>query len=876
MKLLSRLGSLFRNLTRKRAVEQELAEELRTFVEMLTRAKMCEGHGESEARRLALLELGGVEQVKEQVREVRLGRFLETRWQDLRFAGRTVRKSPVFSLTVMLVLALGLGSTALIFSLVNAVLLQGPPFPQAGQLFLLWQDLPQEKRVSFSTREFQVWQKETQVFEGLASYSGNGFVVSGRGDPELALGRQVAPGFFPLLRTPPALGRAFLPSESEVGQDHVVILSHALWRDKFGLREDALGQSVIMNGEPFTVVGVMPESFAFPDRETRLWVPAALDGPFFQQHPDAHFHRVVGRLKIGVTAQRLQAEVDVLGTRMNAPGDDTVRRFFAVPLQEVFAADLRRPLLVLLAAVVFLLLIACANVANLLLARAQTRQGEMAVRRALGASHGRLVAQMLTESALLAVLGGALGVAVAGGGLYFLKLFAAANLPELLHARLDASSLAFVFLLTVATGVLFGFAPAIAASHPTLLPTMKGAAHSSSGAASERTRRALVFLEISLACLLLIGCTLMLRSYDALAHADPGFRAQNVVTASAVLMKQSYPESAGLIRFYRESLAAVRALPGVSAAGLVTHLPFGGNDWGTSYEVEGRPALAGVQFNAQVRPVSPGYFSTLAIPLPHGRDFSEQDHESAPGVAIVNRLLADRFWPGENPVGKRIRYDRDWLEIVGVCGNIKHSRLEAEPDAQIYVPYPQVPAGVIQFVGRELNFVVHADRPAAVGAELRGALKQLDAGLVLQVNTLETLIHDSIAQSRFRTWLIAIVSSFALLLACLGIYGVIAYLVTQRQREIGIRLALGAPRRDILRLVLSRTLRLAATGVFGGSIAAFFFAQFLRSILFGIDAHDPITFCAVPAGLIAVALLAGYLPARRATRVDPMSSLRCE
>ncbi|MFZ1220630.1 MAG: ABC transporter permease [Chthoniobacterales bacterium] len=873
---LSRLASLFRNLIRRRRVESDLAAEVDSYVDLLIQRKIKSGLSEPEARREALIELGGSEQVKELVRDARLGHFLETRMQDVRFAFRSLRKAPVFSLTVTLVLALGIGATALMFTIVNAVLLKGPPFSEADRLVMLWQDLPQEKRVSFSTREFTVWRDQSQLFESLSAMTGSGFTLTGRGDPELVIGHRVTPSFFQTLRAAPALGRVFLETEGKFGQDRVVILSHAFWRDKFSMRRDALGENLILNGKPYTIVGVMPEEFDFPRREVKLWVPAALDAPLHQENLDAHFLRALGRLKPGVTPEQLQAEINVLGSRVNAPDDDTVRKFYAVSLGEMFAGDLRRPLLVLLSAVAFLLLIACANVANLMLARASSRQSEMAIRSAMGASRRRLIAQLLTEAAILAAIGGALGIGLAAWGLDVLKAFTGSNLHELLHARLDGWALAFVVAVAGVAGLAFGLGPAFAASRIDLQDSLKGGTRSSGNPGAERTRRALVLVEVALACVLLIGCALMLRSFVALAHANPGFRPQNLVVTDTFLTQELYPDSERMIRFYRESLPAIRALPGVESAAVVTHLPFGGETWGNSYEVEGQPTPAGVQLTAQIRPISSGYFSTMQIPLKEGREITEHDDEGAAKIAIVNEAFARRHWPNESPLGKRVRYGTDWLSIVGVCGSIKHLSLEGPPDAEIYIPYPQTHTGALAFVGRALNFVIRSSAPGSVASSSRTAIHALDAGLVVKVNTMEALIDDSIARPRLRTWLIGVFSIFALTLACLGIYGVIAYLVTQRYKEIGIRMALGATRANILQLILGRTFKLTALGIVAGLVAAFFLTRFLSSILFGVTTHDIVTFVAVPLCLIAIALLAGYLPARRATRIDPVSSLRYE
>jgi putative ABC transport system permease protein len=871
MKAFARIAALWRNLFRRKQVERELAEELDSYLALSAQAKERAGADPKDARREATLELGGVEQVKEEIRAVRLGHFIEMRWQDLSFAFRSLRHSPVFALTVTLVLALGIGSTALMFTIVNSLLIAGPPFPQPDRLFLVRQRIPNEDHVSFSVREFTAWKEQNTVFEQLGVYTGNGFTVSGRGEPEMVLGQMVTPSFFQILGARPILGRVFLESEGKVGQDREVILSEALWKRKFGRRSDVCGEQVVLNGEAYTIVGVMASAFDFPNHETPLWVPGDLRAPFFQDHPDAHFLWVIGRLKSGVSREQLEAEVALLGKRVDDPADKTDRHYFVNSLSEVLTGELRAPLLVLLGAVVLLLLIACANVVNLMLARGQARQSEMALRSALGASRSRLIAQLLSESGLLALIGGGFGFLLAIWGLELLQHFA--NLPELLQVHFNGSAFLFVALASAICALLFGLGPAISAARTELQDALTGAARLTTRATGPR--HLLVFAEVALASVLLIGCALMLRSFVRLARVSPGFVAERVLTAEAVLSRNRYPGKPEMVKFYRESLNEIRNLPGVERAAVITHLPFGGNTWGNSFDIEGRPSRDSTD-SAQIRPVSPGYFGALGIPLKSGRDFDERDNEKAPGVAIVNELLARRYWPDENPLGKKIRYYQDWLTIIGVCGDTKHAALDESPEGTIYVDYLQLPPGIMQFVARGLNFVVRSSRDLALGAEVRATLHHKDPDMVVKVNTMDALIHESIAQPRFRTWMVAIFAGFALALAALGIYGVIAYLVTQRYKEIGIRLALGATRGSILQLVLGRTLKLALAGTVAGLCAAFFLSRILTAILFGVTSHDPITYLVVPIGLILIALLAGYFPARRAMRVDPVRSLRYE
>jgi putative ABC transport system permease protein len=643
----------------------------------------------------------------------------------------------------------------------------------------------------------------------------------------------------------------------------------------FGGRSDVVGQTVMMSGEAYTIVGVMPPGFDFPSRDYRLWVPAALQGGLFQRYPDAHFLRTLGRLKTGIGDARLQTEIDTLAKRVDPDDTGPGRHYYSVGLKEAMNGELRRPLIVLLLAVGFLLVIACANVANLMLARASVRQREMAVRGALGASRGRLMRQLLTESTLLALTGGALGLILSVAGLRFLTAFGSKSVPQLVHASIDVWALGFAFLVSAATGVLSGLVPALTASRNDFHTDLKEGARSTQGAAANRWRSGLVFAEIAMAALLLVCCGLMVRSFVSLSNVNPGFRPEGLVSAGVAHPDKTYPEASNILLSYRRALADLRALPGVTAVGMITHLPFGGNGWGNSFEVEGRPASPGRGYVAQIRPSSPDYFRAMGIPLKQGRDFAGTDSEKAPGVAIINEVLAKRFWANESPLGKRLRFDTNWLTIIGVCGDIKHIKLDSASDPEIYLAYPQLSPFLMKFVGRDNYYVVRSST-AGVGSAVRATLRALDPEIVVKVNTMEHLIGDSIAQPRFRTWLITCFALIALALACLGIYGVISYVVSQRLREMGLRIALGARRLDIVREVLARAARLAGAGIAAGLVAAFFLSRFLGSLLFGISAHDAVTYTWAAVLLFGVALLASYVPASRAARTDPTIALRSE
>jgi putative ABC transport system permease protein len=798
---------------------------------------------------------------------------------DLRYALRSLRQNPGFSLIAIAALALGIGANTAIFSVVNSLLLRPLPYRDPGRLTQVWQSMPGEDHVNLSSREFQEWSKRTEVFDDFSAYTGSGFTLTGHGDAEMILGQRATASLFRLLGVNAALGRTFAPDEDAPERDHVVVLSHGLWASKFSSDPKILGQDLNLNNESYRVIGVMPEGFEFPARQYKLWVPVAMNRGFFAKNPDAHFFRALARLKPGITRERVRAELDSLPQWLALPPGAN-RRFQQGSLEEQVSGGVRRPLLVLMIAVGFVLLIACANVASLMLARATARQREMAIRAALGAGRGRLIAQTLTESVLLAVLGGALGLMLAVWGVDALIALSPKEIARMEHVHIDAWVLCFTAVASVLTGLLFGLAPAIAGSRREWGDALKQSGKSSASGGFMRLRGVLVFAEIALSMVLLIGAGLMLRSFVLLEQVNPGFRPDHVFTAVASLQEARYPDAPSMVRFTRTMLDRVRSLPGADAAGITTHLPFSGQDWGNGYEVEGHPAPAGQDYIAQARGVSPGYFRAIGIPLRAGRDLDEHDVEHSAQAIVVNEAVAKRFWPNHpaDALGQRINVDGPWRTVVGVVGNVKHLKLDQEPGPELYIPYAQMSAGALNVVGRGITFVIHSSADtAALASGLRVAVKELDPDMPLtEASTLDRLIDQSVGQQRFRTWLIAMFSALALVLASVGVYGTMSYAVTRRAREIGIRMALGAQGGDVLRMVLLNALGVTLAGIAAGTLAALALTRGLATLLYGIGPRDPLIFTSVPALLAAVALLASWVPARRAARVDPMMSLREE
>lgn len=869
MSVLRRLLATFH----QRKLEQEIDEEMRFHLDARTQLNIEEGQTAETARNAALRQFGNTTQQREAAVEAGVLGWMESLGKDVKYAFRTLRKNPTFSVFAVLTMAIGIGATTLMFSVVNSLLLEPLPYKNADRVYTVWQKIPREERVSFSTREFLGYREASSVFSEVAAFTGRGFVVSGFGDPRLVVGQLVTPSFLHAMGVAPLIGRGFLESEGQPGHDHEVVLSEPLWREWFQGRTDALGQTILMSGEAYTLVGVLPRDFEFPSPQYKVWVPAALSSGIFQQHPDAHLLRVVGRLKPGVTNALLQSELATLGKRLDQDGEQ--RQYYAISLPDFISGHLRRPLLVLLFAVGLLLLIACANVANMMLARATVRKREMALRAALGASRKRLIRQLLAETVLLSLLGGAVGLPLAYAALQLLTAAGNRTIPELAHVHLDTPVLLFVMIVSAASGIFFGLAPALTGSRANLQDILRQSTQSSRNKESERMRNLLVFAEIGLSTLLLVCSGLMLRSFIRLVHEEPGFAAKNLISVQATLMPDRYPEAEGMLRFYREISERLKEIRGVASIGMTAYLPFGGNDWGNSFEIEAKPVPQ--DSSAQIRPVGPGYFHTMAIPVVRGREFAATDTESSLPVAMINQALARRFWPNEDPVGKRIRFDAAWLTIVGVCADVKHVSLDETDEPQIYAPYVQLSAPLLKLVGRDQHYVLRIAGPEeSVIQDARNAIHAEDPHMVVKPEKMQALIEQTTAQPRFRTSLIEIFSALALLLAAIGIYAVMAYSVTQRFKELGIRLALGAQQGQIRKLVLGQAFRLATFGIGSGLLAALLLSSFLRSLLFGVTVHDPLTFAVVPAFMFAIVLLASYWPARHASKVSPTICLRYE
>ncbi|HKQ52489.1 MAG TPA: ABC transporter permease [Pyrinomonadaceae bacterium] len=802
--------------------------------------------------------------------------------QDLRYAVRMLIKRPGFTAVAVLTLALGIGANSAIFSVVNAVLLRPLPFAEPDRLvYAEGGDLRDgSKAGSISPPDFLDYREQNHVFERLAAFMPMSFTVTGDGSAsERVSAALVSHGFFETLGTMPLPGgRTFLAEEELDGRNTVAILSYGLWQRRYAGDPKIVGKTIAVNGETATIVGVMPQGFEYP-REAQLWYPIPFKGPETSTRR-FHFLRGVGLLKPGVTLAQAQADINSIARQLERqyPESNTNFSMGLTLLTEWTVGEMRPTLLILLAAVGFVLLIACANVANLSLARGASRAREVAIRSALGASRGRVVRQLLTESVVTALVGGALGLLLAMWGVDLLVSLSPENLPRVKEVTTDWRVLGFTLVVSVLTGVMFGLFPALATSKTNLTETLKEGGRGAAGAGRQRLRGLLVVAEVALSLVLLVGAGLLVKSFLRLSSVDVGFVPTNVLSMQLSLPPTNYSDPRRRANFYDQLAGRLESLPGVQAAGTVSELPLSGQENDTFFNIEGKPAAAfgSTENDANIRGISPAYFHALGVPLVKGRFFEQRDNMDSPKVVIVNDSFVKRYLPGEEALGKHLIIDYGpepfKAEIVGVVGGIRHSSLaQAEPSAEMYVSVLQAPSF-------RTNLVVRAaGDPVQLTAAIRSEVQALDKDLpIYNVKTMEQHISASAAQPRFRTLLLGIFACVALVLAGIGIYGVISYSVTQRTHEIGLRVALGAQRGDVLRLVVWQGMRMALVGICLGVAGAFVVTRVMSSFLFGVSATDSLTFVGVSLLLAVVSFLACYLPARRATKVDPMVALRYE
>jgi Acidobacterial duplicated orphan permease len=874
--MLERLKVRLRTLLHKDEMERELDEEMRDHLERMVEQNLAQGMTPQEARRAALRDFGGFEQAKEECRDARGVRVLEELWQDLRFGARMLRKRPGFTFVAVLTLALGIGANTLIFSVVDTVLLRPLPYEAADRLVWVWDSNPAIgfPRFPSSGPNFKDWQQQSEAFDYMAAFCGWSFNLTGRGEPERIQGAMASPGLFPMLGIKPVAGRAFLPEEERAGSHRVALISYSLWQRRFGADPAIISNSITLNGESYTVVGILSDSFRIP-YQAEIWTPLALD--VLRSGRGSHFINVIARLKPGTKIEQVQAEMNAITTRLQQQYPDSNNGWGTElqPLQERVVADVKPTLWVLLGAVGFVLLIACANVANLLMARAASRQKEVAVRTALGAARARLFRQFLTESILLALIGGGLGLLLSVWGVRGLASLNLRDLPRAEEIAVDGRVLAFTLLVSLITGLAFGLLPALQGSKIDLNESLKEGARAVSPSLHHKGALGLMVVsEIALAMVLLVGAGLMIKSLLRLTEVKLGFDPENVLTMHIMLPQSRYPEGSQQAAFCHELLQRVGHLPGVQAAGTVSPLPLTGGESVDEFFVEGRPTPAPNQgFHTNLHLCSPDYFRTIRIPLLRGRSFDEYDLAESQSV-IINESFASRFWPDEDALGKRISFSGPqgpWSNIVGVVGDTRHQRLETEAGLEMYRPYSQLPIPYAALVVRSES------DPSTIASSIKSEVLGLDGSLpVYSIRPMQQIISRSLAPKRLQMILLGGFAGVALILAAVGIYGVVSYSVSQRTHEIGIRMALGAQSRDVLKLVIGQGMRLAFVGVAVGLVAAFALTRLMQNLLFGVSATDAATFTAIALLLMAVALLACYVPARRATRVDQIVALRCE
>ena len=868
----------------RRQVALDVDGELRFHLDQMAADLQAAGLSETDARLEAARRFGDLDYTRDYCRAEDLRRergrrhmtMLDELGLDLKYAVRSLRKSAGFTAAALITLALGIGANTAIFSVVRGVLLEPLPFREPDGIVRVWHAHPANaiERAAVSEPDFLDWRRQSTMAESMGGYfymdGLSGVDMTGHGDPARLQAALVTDGFFETLGTPAQIGRYLRPEENVPGNDRVVVVSHGFWTRMFGADPTIVGKTVNLNGTPFQVVGVMPEGFTYPaDRTIDVWIPLSFFGPDdIGRSRGAQFMGVIARMKPDVTAPRLETELSGIAARLarEYPENPGWVRVTVAGLREAIVGDVRQPLIVLMAAVGMLLLVACVNIASLLLARATSRRQELAVRAALGAGRWRIARQLMTESLTLALMGGVLGIGLGYAAVRALAAFGASELPRSTDIGIDGAVLGFTLLVSVGSGLLFGIMPAMRASSD-LERSLRAGARGNIGGSGQKLRAALVVAEVALAMILVVGAGLAVKSFGRLMSVSPGFE-----PSKALVVTMSVPskyEGQSAMDYYQRVLTAIRAVPGVEAAGSIRDLPLRGNGEMSGVTIPGRATAASEAPTVQRHQVSTDYFKAMGIPLKAGRTFEMTDRVDAPLVFVVNEELQRRFWPGESAVGKQLQFGTQQFPIVGVVGDVRQRGLAEPLEPTVYLHSMQ------NFRNRMSIVVRTRGEPLQHAAAVRKAIWSLEPSqTITSTTTLESVLGNAVTRPRLLAWLLGMFGVMGLTLGALGIFGVLAYAVTQRRQEIGVRVALGAPPASVMRLVVRQGLALAAAGIVIGVLVAWFMTRSMQSVLYGIQASDPITFIQVAAVLLAAALLASWLPARRALRIDPVTALR--
>jgi predicted permease len=874
----------------RRHREEELDEELRSHFQMAVRDRIERGETLEEAEAAVRREFGNLGLVKEVTREMWGWVWIEQLIQDIRYGLRSMRRAPGFTVVAVVTLGLGIGANTAIFSMVNAILLRQLPFKNPEQLVAVDSKRTDPGKHPFTIPDFIDYRDQNQTLEQLAAFATWSASLTGSGEAERVQGMRISANAFQLLGVEAVAGRALVPEDDTPGRQNVVVLSHGLWQRRFGADPRLIGQTLLLNGNSYTIVGVLPPQFIFPIREAELAVPLAPDAdPWRSARTSTNFLRAIARLRPGVTLAQAEADLTSIAGRLRQqyPAANENQNKLGVtltPLNDEVVGNYRHALWMLLGAVGFVLLIASINLASLSLARASTRHREMAIRTAHGATRWRLIRQLTTESLLLALLGGLIGLLLAWWGINFLLALSPAGMPRLSEVGLDARVLVFTLAVSLLAGSIFGILPAVKASRVDLNEELKsGGRGGNDGAARNRVRSFLVVAEIAISLVLLLSAGLLIKSFSRLQEVRPGFESENLLAVRLSLPKTRYADRDAVISFYDQLLPLVEGLPGVGAVGAVSALPLSGTRASIEFTIEGRPSPRNEVWVADYRIASTGYFRAMKIPLQRGREFGEQDNAQTTPVAIISETLARRFWPDGNPVGARLSIDDNNqgprpVEVVGVVGDVKHLSLEDEPTPHIYLPLRQLHEDGVVWMANNQYWLIRSQVPpltlaAAVQREIRKVDPEVPAS---NVKTMEQYLSASVSPRRFNLWLLTVFAIAALVIATVGIYGVMSYSVAQRTREIGVRMALGAQRSDILRMVVGHGMSLAVAGLAAGLVGALALSRLMGGLLYQVSTTDPATYILLTFFLLLVTLAACLVPARRATKVDPMIALRYE